>query len=641
MKKTKNIFLTTLGSTGDRLDINYYACETPSGYDTYTTGVSVTEAGIKTILSQYRIDEIIMIGSPANVSVNSVQQTVLSDVTIYGTSELDEMSEYDFISYRVSEYVMQMDIELLDLMEQVSEERQEELKKRINTFKREKANDIGYTQLFGRLSSDEAFEKEFADNLLYDANKSEREWVKYYIYKGMDSFYKMHMLEENYNTLLTFVPISIDDALTMADIRGVVEATLSDVQCDVNLYMDIQGLGAIDGNTLISTFLLMNRRIGYGCNVAGLINSYMAPDAFAGKVTNVLKSYEIQRLITGIDLFLKYGKVDMLRSYWDSLEISDADADRLFYGMDCIDEGICLCNVDLIACGIRVIRWAMNHPKSMPGDRNIYLDVIMKAIASDYGSLLKGDELSVAELLKWSLRKGLYQQALTIIESKVPEDIVKRGIYYYARTGEDIFKLKKEFNYLYWTETAKMRWAFNDIEHYFIKSYGRSCLDFRQKPDLVARDYAHLRIDALHGRTEDILPAYSELCNDDLLYELLLGYYRIGNLRNQVNHAIVEEPNSDVEELAPRKDGRTELHTELKKFIGLYSAACKKTKKKHEPMLLSSGRMKYYSRNHQLVPFDEKEDLTVKSTYTCSYNGKEVQINIALFKPEEDIDEEE
>ena len=34
---------------------------------------------------------------------------------------------------------------------------------------------------------------------------------------------------------------------------------------------------------------------------------------------------------------------------------------------------------------------------------------------------------------------------LTIIESRIPEDIVRRGIYYYARNKEDIDALMKDF----------------------------------------------------------------------------------------------------------------------------------------------------------------------------------------------------
>ena len=77
---------------------------------------------------------------------------------------------------------------------------------------------------------------------------------------------------------------------------------------------------------------------------------------------------------------------------------------------------------------------------------------------------------------------------------------------------------------------------------------------------------------------------------------------------------------------------------ELKKFIDLYCAACKKTVKTEEPVILASRKMKAYSRNHQLQPLEESTDMTVKNTYSCTYNGKEIKIDISLFRPEEDVE---
>lgn len=639
MKKRKNIFLTTLSETKNRMDVNYFMCETPTGTPAYTTGISMAEAGIKYILSQYRIDEIVMIGSQDDLETEL--SVAITDLSLSGGGDIEAMNEYNFVNYRITEFMSQLDFEIMDISEAISEDRQKELKNLIDDFKVQYTRKIGYREFFSKLTRDEKFEDSFREHLLNDLQPEERRWVKHYIYHEMDSFYKMHMLEENKDAIMRFIPIPSESALSIDTINHIVRETIPDGKADVNLYMDIQGLGVMDGNTLISTFLLMNNRTGYNCQVCGLINSHLPYGRLYGEVSNVIRNYEIQKLITGLDLFLNYGKAGILKTYWTSLGVEDPDAESLFYGMDCVDEGINLCNVDLIACGINVIKRVINNPKTKEEDRSIYMQVIINAIISDYGFLLKGEELSIPELLKWSLRKELFQQTLTIIESKVPEDIVKRGIYYYARSKKEISAFMKELNFLYWNEGLKMRWAFNDIEHYFIKSYGRSFLDYRQKPDMVARDYAKLRIDALCGEAEGILKAYSELNNDDLLYELLLGYYRIGNLRNQVNHAVVEEPNMDADTLAERKDSRDELRVELKKFIDLYSAACKKTPENDRPRLLPSSQMKSYARRHELKPLEGSTDLVEKNTYTCSFNGKEVHICLSLFKPEPDVDSEE
>ena len=48
-----------------------------------------------------------------------------------------------------------------------------------------------------------------------------------------------------------------------------------------------------------------------------------------------------------------------------------------------------------------------------------------------------------------------------------------------------------------------------------------------------------------------------------------------------------------------------------------------------------------YSRNHEVKPLEESSDLIHNNNYTCSYNGKEVMINIRMMKPDEDYSDED
>ena len=191
-------------------------------------------------------------------------------------------------------------------------------------------------------------------------------------------------------------------------------------------------------------------------------------------------------------------------------------------------------------------------------------------------------------------------------------------------------------NLLYWNEPARTRYAFSDVEHYFIKYYGRFAIDYRQKPDAVVNDYTQLRIDALRGGAGGLVQAYSDLGDDGLLYALLQSYYRIGNLRNQVNHAQVDRSAAEGGGELKRKDSREDLDIELDKFIGLYSKACDKAQKSCEPLILEGGRLRGYVRKHELRPLEEETDLTQSSTVECEFDGKNVLINIRMLKPEAD-----
>ena len=635
MNRTKRIFLTTVNETKDRLDILYFANENESGMVSYTTGISVAEAGIKYILSKYMIDEIIVLGPSSFAGAGELGERVIEDVPIDNIADLSGMSEYGFLCYRIKEFMDQMDLEILDIDETVPEDTRGAFNEEIKNFRSTCIPDTGLKKMFVKLSSDDEAEKLFSGNVLEGRNASEKRWIKHRLFSQMDSFYKIHMMGENRNTTIRFMPVETRGVIELGSLTDIVYETLSGRDEDIDLYMDIQGMNAVDGNTLISTFLLMNKRIGYNCSVRELIKSEYDPGRFCGRIWNVRESYEIQKLISGVDIFLEYGKDDQLKQYWDTLGTDDPDADILFSGMDMVDEGITLCNIDLISCGIDIIRKVIKKPEPERG-RSIYLDIIMNAIKADYGAMLDGDELSIPELLKWSLRKGLYQQTLTIIESKVPEDMVRRAIYYYAENEGDIRRMMKAINVIYWNEPARMRYSFNDIDHYFIKFYGRFVLDYRQKPDAVARDYAQLRVDVLKGPQGVVQRAFSQLHDDELLFELLYCYYQIGNLRNQVNHALVDRAAVTADGYIRHKDSRKDLKVELGRFIELYDTACRKVKKTREPLILESRRFKGYARYHELQPLETENDFINESHYVCSFDGKDVLIRINMLSPEAD-----
>ena len=121
----------------------------------------------------------------------------------------------------------------------------------------------------------------------------------------------------------------------------------------------------------------------------------------------------------------------------------------------------------------------------------------------------------------------------------MPQDFLEKRILYYAEDEEQIKEFKKELNRVYWETLPKDRWSFKDLEHYFIKFYGRSV--FPNIPDAAERQrkYTELRVGSLDGdENYPIKKAYSVLKErKDLLSDVLLAYYNAGDVRNKMNHA--------------------------------------------------------------------------------------------------------
>lgn len=634
---TKKIFLTTMSELEDRNNIDYYVCDVGAEYGTYTTSMSIAEAGIKYILSQYDIDEIIVLGSEHNATKEEKKSIQVSDINIKNVHNIKSMSDYGFLSYRISEFLSQLDFEYVDTQELIENDVKEKIKNELKDFKKNN-NIVGDREIFYRLSEDRDLYELFKKDIYEKHDLNEQKWIKHFLYSEMDSYYKMHIRDYNLNTNIRYIDIKDRGLLSIDTITNIANEILNEKNKEVELYIDLQGLTPTDGSTMFSTFMMANRRIGYKCDLRSLINTKRDRNAFSGIITGAYDSYNTQKLIEAIYLFLDYGKDRPLKEYWQSLNIKNEKVDTLFAAMDCIDEGITLCNVDLIMHGMRYIKKIVDEYEKAGVVNNIYLDFIINCIKVDYGEILDKEDVYIYDLLKWLLKKGFYQQILTLIESKIPDDMVERGIYYYAKNEDDVNLFLEKVNLLYWNEVYKMRWQFNDVNHFFVKSYGRAVIDNRQKPDFVSRDLAKLRVEALKNNNKELSHAYSDLKNDELLYDLFYTYYRIGNLRNQVNHAEYLESDLNEETLLKRKDIREDIKTELSKFINIYEKACKScndNKIDKNRIVISTQQLKGYTRNHELKILDTNSDLVNKNTYSCDFNGKEVKIDIKLFKLDE------
>ena len=66
---------------------------------------------------------------------------------------------------------------------------------------------------------------------------------------------------------------------------------------------------------------------------------------------------------------------------------------------------------------------------------SLYIDLFIENIKKDYGNLLR-EEKTIIGMVEWCLKKEFYQQALTLIESHMPKEILDSGILCYNETEE-------------------------------------------------------------------------------------------------------------------------------------------------------------------------------------------------------------
>ena len=618
MKESTNILLTSLSNQGDRKTHRYFYFA-GSGNMKYCDGLSVGEAGAKYILNEVDIDEIIVLGSGRTYDKGEEMQTIeLKEWSAYTSIDAKELSEYSFFQYRLAQFLDGIDMEAIDVLQSIDPARAEELKDLYQKFCGSIFNEPGYRpdRVFHMLSQDDRLAKEFIHQM-DGLTTEEILWLKRYVYTSFTPQMKLNARDDNQDIRICFIPTSRDrtDNSGYAENVEQIIKVLHDIDAkQVNLYIDMQGLATTEGYTILAILTMLSGDAHNRLNIQEIITTHYYPDRLASPIDNrEMDRYEINMLVSGMDAFIRYGKVDEIEEYWKSRNIENKHIDTLLYAMRTVDEGISLCSVPIIEKGIRFLKYVfLNTPKEeLPQFESNIFRILENTIRNDYGSLLEGDKVETYSLLTWAMRKKFYQQSLTIIESRIPQEFVDKGIFYYADSEDSKEEFLEEINRLYWECAPKDRWGFDDMSHYFIKYYGRSTMKRNPASKDRMLDYTKYRMSSLDGKTEQLSQAYSVLKdNRPMLEKMLYVYYRIGEVRNHINHADAEGMDPSAADVITENKMLEELLESMGQFISTYRTVLDYLEEHKQEDLnvfhITKEELKEYTAAHKIFPNDNR-----------------------------------
>ena len=609
-RSEKNVLLVSLENLDNGIQYQYY-CSNNEGEPKFCNSIMSAEVTTKYILSKVKIDEIIVIGSGATYDEgDDLRKASLHEGESYLVPDISILSEYGLYKYRIFEYLEGMDLEEHDILEGIPSEDKERLIDAFNKFHREvgqrsprkKKKDV----FFRTLSREPELFEELVQRLPDDL-KDKTDWLKRYIYSIMSDFYKFRALEANEDVVISFVPTvkSKEGSIDPNNITKIMDLLSSSEGEAVNLYVDMQGLVRTDDFAMVTVLSILQNEWKTRIKVKEILATSFS--GFTYEIKNENARYELNDLLAGMNAFIQYGKVGSLRKYWDDLDIFDEHVEKMLFAMQYIDDGVSLCNIEDLEFGIKELRTVLseensNTEKSL--ESNV-IGILEAGIKRDFGVLLDVDEegsIDVLELIKWAYRKEFYQQVLTIMESRIPNDFVKRGILYYAESEQDKEQATEILAREYRSARPRDRYQFNDIDHYFVKFYGRSQINFRQNPKKVQQEYAKYRIEQIGKDDPAFLKTYSVLEDDMHLEELLFSYYSIGPIRNQVSHGRSEtRVYPGQRKLRKENNNIRGLKDATDHFIQQYDAAKEKIKDKKPAVVTITNeelKAKAYERNN-------------------------------------------
>ena len=623
MKPAVNLLLTSLSTLGDRKSHRYFYFE-KDGSTQYCDGLSVAEAGAKYILSNVDIDEIIVLGSGNTYDPGEENnRIVLREWSDFTSMDTKKISEYSFFQYRIAQFLDGLDMESVDVLSDTEGVRVDEIVEGYRKFCEELSASPNYRpdRVFHIISSNEELYEKLLDFMPDDISDKEMLWLERYIYTQFADTMKLSRREDNTDIGIRFVPTSHDQnrdyvpAENVAQIVSVLNAIDAE---EVHIYMDMQGLASAEGYTILAVLSMLSNDQNNRIEISEIITSHYRPGRFANPIDNrEMKRYDINNLVSGMNAFIRYGKVDEIQAYWDSRGIENPHVDSLLYAMRRVDEGISLCNTGDLESGINMLKnvFASTPKEELPEVESNIFRILEDTIRQDYGAILEGDSVDPVELVRWAMRKKFYQQSLTIIESRLPQNIVDSGIYYYAADPESREKFLEEINLLYWDYAPKDRWNFNDLAHFFIKYYGRTQIrsrNIRNSKDRQ-RDFAKFRIDELDEKAEEMTRAFSVLYDrKDLLEDVLYTYYHLGDIRNRINHAEVSEnENIRTIDIGKENDSLVLLRDGINAFLKAYDAAREYMRESVNEMVntyqIPPEEVSSYTAAHKLFPNEIRE----------------------------------
>ena len=648
---THRVLITSLygGVSGGKLRY-YYSVKDDRA--SYCDALLSAEASCKYVLAHHIIDEIVTFGSKSTFDEgDGLKSLLLKEGSAFYASGVKDMSTYSLFRYRLAEYLDEVNIEEQDIRELLNDDEKAKVEDFVEKFFYTKENTDKtkrYSRFFDHVMQDVNLRDSFVNGLKEAVPEAKEDpdrfltWTYQKLYNEMKSSSKLELLEANSNVKIRFIPVVRDDeeATFIENFTKIMNDIIAEGNDKIELYICVQSEDASDTYVLINLMNLIKAMPDADISVAKVITTTKNPEDAVATISDDTLKFGISDLVAGTRAFLQYGKTDMLLEFWHKSGLDNPEIERLLYAMRNIDYGISLCDISDIMRGIKSLRDLLKDVKEFKGNTFVerFFEMIAHGIKQDYGSLVASDDIVFIDLVKWAYRKGFWQQTLTLIESRAPEDIVDRGFYYYSDSPAASQEVVKIFGQIYYDLKPYEKYKLDDISHYYVKFYNRGRVQHLDDSKAYQMAYANERIEELTTTDPETVKGHT-LCPDtEALRDLLFSYYYIGDVRNATNHATEEF--SGFSSVMHDSDISERMNTIVKSIeyfihcydnvIELVEKSGKKndvTKVEHSELVTYSKKLKphFYNnnRNHNNNHYNNNNNGQNHGQYNGQNNGQQ------------------
>ena len=315
---------------------------------------------------------------------------------------------------------------------------------------------------------------------------------------------------------------------------------------NVNLWIDTQGsfrninlvLNAVI--TLLEPDKIVPSGI-YAMNYNSSRNS-------AQRIVDQTNTYKIFQFVSGVNEFTRSGRAEQLVDYYEKTK---SDTPGEIQIMEKIGESIQMCDMlafDEELKNFRKFREEEKQKKEQEED--ILLGIFDAQIQRDYGKLLEKDCTGL-DVIEWFHKKGFYQQAITYLESKMPEEWIKKEIISYKDPQNELGKLKKRLKKEYEKDSnmviSQMAFECCSWNGFYFKG---------KQNDLEKLEQGFKKRNIDNIKIEQDIEITINCKNKEKVMKMILLYKILKNERNNFNHM--------------SENGKRASKEKLKKAIGIF-----------------------------------------------------------------------
>lgn len=527
----------------------YYYSQEPNGKILYCEALTPAEASCKYLLATNKIKKIVILGSDKASKPNegTGPKGLCDDKSLLALSP-EDLSAYSLLRYRLAEYAGEYPTDHSNDDAMFSDKEKGGMVAFLHSFFEEHTKKNSGSRLnryFHLLVQDRTLQEAFDKALRGRTGEADfaacKAWALHYLYQEMKDTNKMEMLEVNSDITIELLTVKKEESLTFP--RHIIKAFENSKHTDFGEGKDILlGIQNSDAPMIYDLINLINMTNVIPDNALRVSRTFAfesLPNAPASEIVDMTDTQRISELLSGIEAFLKYGKTKTIVDYWKEANMDNPIIERIIYAIRNIDNGISLCDITDIERGIKSLREIIleGHSFDLSTPTEQAFHILIEVVRRDYGRLLETDSIEFIDLVRWAYRKEFWQQTLTLIESRAPQDLVEKGFYFYCDSEKDKDKVRKIFGQEYYDLKSYEKYKMNDLDHYYIKFYNRGKASHQKHGKEYIQSYAKLRTDELHSKDDKEIRACT-ICPDEAAIEnLLFAYYYVGDIRNDTNHA--------------------------------------------------------------------------------------------------------